>query len=230
MQKLIMPINDIKITASINTAAYEKRFGFGHFGTDCVSAAKVRDVYSSGVGQVLGTGKDSVCGNVVAVLYKECYNATIDSCADVVFRYFHLASVCVKAGDILCPGQRIGQYGDTGKYTIGKHLHMEADLDTVNFRHTPSVSRSDYLIGTMQGAHPYKSKENTVRNPMEFLYVKTIYPFCQTYSTAEDRFIRIEDMLPKVFSTEKSCLIDDILSENKALKAKLEKISLILAG
>ena len=39
-------------------------------------------------------------------------------------RYAHLSAQTVRAGDLVDPGQVIGQVGDTGRAT-GAHLHFE---------------------------------------------------------------------------------------------------------
>lgn len=63
--------------------------------------------------------------------------------------YGHLASVSVKAGDAVKPGQTIGRVGMTGK-TTGPHLHLQIDVGNGEGTHVPYMP--DHLPGTAEAA------------------------------------------------------------------------------
>ena len=193
-QKLILPINNAKLTASIDTKAYFDRFGFRHYGSDMVSTKNNTTVYASGTGKVIATGWDNACGNIVVVVYHNAYNRRSGQCLNITVRYFHLASVDVYAGQNTTKDTKLGNYGQTGLYGgTGAHIHMEADTDTRNVLYTPTLRASNYLRGTQQGAYSFDGPKNTVINMMDFLHCKTSFPDLQTYITAGDAYIRIED-------------------------------------
>jgi murein DD-endopeptidase MepM/ murein hydrolase activator NlpD len=194
MQKLILPINKAKLTASIDTEAYKNRFGFRHYGADMVATNGSLTVYSSGNGTVVAAGYDNACGNVVAVYYPGCYNHRAQKTHDVILRYFHLGSISVRSGQKVNKDTRLGYYGHTGKYAgTGAHLHLEADSDTKYPLYTPTLSASNFLRGVSQGAIPYDSPGNTVINPLDMLHIKPNLPDWQGFTTAGDRYIRTSD-------------------------------------
>ena len=129
-QKLILPINKCHITASYKTPGYKARFGFTHFGVDMVSFAGQSTVYANGNGEVIRTGLDNVLGNVVIARYDDVLNHKTGSSLNVIARYYHLASISVSAGAKINKDTVLGQYGSTGKYSAGAHLHIEFDSDT----------------------------------------------------------------------------------------------------
>ncbi|MDR2933289.1 MAG: M23 family metallopeptidase [Oscillospiraceae bacterium] len=193
-QKLILPINKAKLTASIDTEAYKKAFGFRHFGSDMISTQKDRTVYASGNGTVAATGWDNACGNVVAVVYPGAYNRKTQKDESIAIRYFHLAAINVKMGQRVDKNTKLGTYGMTGKYGgTGPHLHMEADADTQYVLYTPTVTASNYLRGTSQGAVPFDDARNTVMNVIDFMHCKPGLLDLQTYTTALDAYIHPED-------------------------------------
>ena len=57
-QKLILPVNRTRVTASAFNRAYRERFGYPHYGTDLVSAVGDRTVYASGTGTLIIAGWD----------------------------------------------------------------------------------------------------------------------------------------------------------------------------
>ncbi|MBC3938159.1 M23 family metallopeptidase [Anaerotruncus massiliensis (ex Liu et al. 2021)] len=187
-QKLILPINQALLTASMKTQAYLDKFHFVHYGVDMVSSRGDRTVYASGEGTVLETGVDSVVGNVVAVLYPgaQCRNGRS---GDLIFRYFHLERILVKKGDAICKDTRIGCYGNTGSLKMAPHLHLEADSDTAHPLFSPTVLRSSFLHGRSMGAN-----DATVCNPIDWLACKQSPPDSQSYRTAGDVYIRPEDL------------------------------------
>lgn len=193
-QKLILPINDCKLTASWKTSAYASRFGFVHYGCDMVSASGNRTVYASGNGEVVEVGYDKVVGNVVVVQYHSALHRIDNRMVDVVFRYFHLETMFVSAGQVVTKDTRLGSYGNTGMLQMARHLHLEADKDVLHPLHSPTVHTSSFLRGTAALAN-----DRTMTNPLEWLHCKTDAPDLQSFTTAGDQFIRSEDRsLPTV--------------------------------
>lgn len=202
MQKLILPINAAKLTASIDTTVYTNRFGFPHYGADFVSTNGKTYLCGLGNGKVAFTGKDSVCGNVMGVIYKDVFNHYTGQHHDLVIRYFHLAKISVQKNDAVTMDTLLGFYGNTGKYSTSAHLHVEADLDTLYPQYSPTITKGSILRGTAQGATPFTSPKNTVVNSIEYFYRKVSSPENQTYSTAKDAFIRISDNVLPLYGKE----------------------------
>ena len=174
MQKLILPINKVKITASIKTDAYRKRFGFSHYGVDMVSTSLSKTVWASGDGVVLAAGFDNIFGNTVIVKYDGVYNHKTREVKDVVLRYFHLKSIAVKVGQKVDINTKLGVYGNTGKYSTGAHLHITADTDCEYFSYEPGLKSSSNIIK--------KGNAKTVINPMHLFHIKTTPPEKQSVS------------------------------------------------
>jgi len=187
-QKLILPINRCKLTASMRTAAYLSRYGYNHYGADMVSTAGAPNVYAGGNGTVVAAGWDNVVGNVVAVRYNGAQNHATGEEADLILRYFHLASISVRSGQAVDKDTVLGRYGCTGMLAMAPHLHLEADTDVAYPLYSPTVRSSNLIRGTARGAH-----DRTVRHPMEFLHCKPGAPDRQTYATAENAYIRGAD-------------------------------------
>lgn len=188
-QKLILPINNAKLTASWKTSSYTTRFGFTHYGIDMVSTKGVTTLYASGNGVVLKTGTDSVLGKILVIKYTDVYNKVTKRSCDIIVRYNHLASYYVIANQKVTKDTKIGLYGNTGAYSAGAHLHIEVDTDVEHPFFTPTLSgNSNYFKGKNSGAN-----DKTMSNPLEWLYCKASKPDYQTYTTANDTYIRIED-------------------------------------
>lgn len=193
-QKLILPINKSKVTASIDTGAYLHQFGFRHYGADMVSLVGDTRVWGSGKGKVVSTGWDNSCGNIVVIVYEMAQKGKGNQVKNITFRYFHLSKISVSIGQMVTKDTLIGRYGNTGRYAGNNpHLHLEADLDTQYVLYTPTVTSSNFLKGTAQGAISFDHPQNTVENPIEWIYCKKSSPDLQSYSTAKDQYIRIED-------------------------------------
>lgn len=187
-QKLILPINQTKLTASWKTPQYRQRFGFEHYGADLVSSLGQTLVYASGTGQVLLAGWDSALGYSLVLQYDSAQNAQGQK-APLVCRMFHFRSLLAKAGQPVTGDTPLGRYGSTGLYSTGAHLHMELDRDTAHPYYTPTLAGSTTLFrGRRQGA-----TDATMVNPMAWLWRKASPPDNQTYQTARDAYIRPED-------------------------------------
>lgn len=195
MQRLILPINDAKLTASWKTDAYKNRFGFVHYGIDLVSTVGNTTVYAMGECIVLGAGYDNVFGNSIVIKYPEVYNHKTQTYHDLIVRYNHFASINVKKGEEIKNNSAgviekvIGQYGATGQYVSGAHLHLEVDTDTQWPFFTPSLSvQSTLFKGTK-----FNANDKTMSNPLDWIYCKADAPDKQTWTTANDVYIRSED-------------------------------------
>lgn len=190
-QKLILPINKCKLTASKGTSAYRSRFGFEHYGVDMISLAGDRTVWGSGIGVVLACGNDSLFGNTVIVKYTNVYNHKTGKTQDVIFRYFHGAKILCKKGDKVTKDTRLMMYGDTGKYNVGAHLHISADYDTKYYQYEPGISVSGTIIK--------KGTASTMLNPMDVLHCKVSAPDNQFITRSADQYtIATDTNIPKI--------------------------------
>lgn len=187
-QRLILPINQARLTASWKTEAYQKRFGFPHYGVDLVSARGNTLVYASGSGEVLAAGFDSLLGNSLVIRYDSA-EAEDGRSWELICRMFHFGLLLVEEGWAVNKDTPLGYYGATRKYCLGAHLHLELDRDTRHPFHTPTLSgRSTFFRGSSLGATC-----ETMENPIGWLFCKASPPDRQSYQTAEDSFIRMED-------------------------------------
>lgn len=204
-QKLILPINNARLTASISdfsngisnakvnpTDPYLKKFKFTHYGIDMVSVRGITKMYASGNGVVIATGYDNLFGNVCIIKYPKAYNHETKKAVDIIFRYFHMASIAVKAGDAVTIDTAIGCYGRTGKYGTGAHLHLEVDSDTKLYAFTAGLKTSSNIIK--------KGNSKTMFNPCHFFHLKITRPELQSIIADPSkysgyRFAREEDIL-----------------------------------
>ncbi|MGP1909887.1 M23 family metallopeptidase [Metabacillus sp. JX24] len=188
-QKLIQPVNNAYITAGYLNAKYEQRFGFKHYGWDLTSSSGSRAVWASGSGTVLATGYDNVLGNTVIVKYPDAYIHSTGKTRDLVFRYNHLDSIAVSKGTRVTKDSRLGNYGNTGKYSTGAHLHFEIDTDTVYYQYSPTLASSSNIIKA--------GTAGTVLSPRSVLYTKVSDPDNQSIWIVGDGYqSSSEDDLP----------------------------------
>ena len=111
VQKLILPINACRLTATYKSKNYKKQMGYTHYGVDMTDKNKKdKNVWASGVGEVLETGWSNSGGNVVVVLYKDCL-LTDGTVRDLVIRYYHLAKIICKKGQKTSKDTWLGLYG-----------------------------------------------------------------------------------------------------------------------
>lgn len=184
MQKLILPINNTRLTASYKNSAYLKKFGFVHYGADFVSNAGDTKIYGSGDGLVVNTGTDSIVGKIMIIRYPQAYNNITNSYHDIVIRYYHLDSIALGVGAKVTKDTVIGYYGNTGVLVMGKHLHMEIDKDTLHPLYSPTVLHSNLLRGRLFGA-----VDKDMTDPLQWMHIKTSAPDSQIFSTANDSYI-----------------------------------------
>ena len=192
-QKLILPINKMRVTAGYKNSNYQQQFGFRHYGTDLTSTNSDRTVWGSGVGTVLLAGYDNVLGNVLVIRYDNC-QLTTGATKNLIQRIFHLDRIDVKQGQSITKDTRIGLYGNTGKYTTGPHLHVEFDTDTSYPSYSPTISTSSNIIKA--------GTDSTVR-PAEVMYVKNSAPDYQTVVGASNSncWTKGDVMYPKYFES-----------------------------
>ena len=171
-QYLILPINHARLNAGYKNANYKREFGFVHYGVDMVSTDGKKTVYAQGNGTVKAAGNDSTFGNTVIVVYSGAKNIKTGAEQDMTVRYYHLASISVKAGQAVTKDTVLGKYGNTGKYTTGAHLHVEMDTDTKYYNYAPGLKSSGSVV---------KAGVDTTVNPLDFICVKTTAPDSQTF-------------------------------------------------
>lgn len=190
MQRLIQPINRALLTASRKNLEYKKKFGFIHHGIDIVSTSGSRIVYAQGEGIVLKSGYDNIFGNIIVIQYLPCLSAN-GAESDIIARMFHFEQIYVKEGHNVTKDTKIGLYGNTGRYSSGAHLHLEFDYDVLNPYHTPGLlEKSTLLMGVMYGA-----TDSTMPNPTRWFFCKESAPDNQSWITANDRYINVEDKI-----------------------------------
>ena len=172
-QKLILPINKCRITASYLNKNYEKEFGYTHYGVDMTDKdRKDYTVYASGKGKVSHAGFNKSGGNVVVIIYRDCQLPN-GGTRDIVLRYFHLKTIKVKVGQNVNKDTVIGLYGNTG-YSSGSHLHLEVDTDVYYPNYTPQIASGSSNEVLKKGV------AHTMLNPVEVLWVKKTRPDYQT--------------------------------------------------
>jgi murein DD-endopeptidase MepM/ murein hydrolase activator NlpD len=183
-QKLIQAVNNMTVSASYLNTAYEKKFGFKHYGFDCYGTNTT--VYAQGYGVVLSTGNDSCYGNFAVILYLDVENA-----GDIVANYFHFASVGVSNGQIINKDTKLGVMGKTGTYATGVHLHTEM---------------RKYELGQERMLSPFstpsfaKDLQAGWFDPLSVIYCKTNGPDNQTYKTTGDAYINSNNKTIKTLS------------------------------
>lgn len=175
MQNLKIPFERPIISAGYKNSLYYKQFGFNHYGWDLGDRTS-REIKSPGYGSVIDFGMDGNSdkerlGNVIILLFPECYNEQTKRYEDVVCRMYHLASFSsgIKKGSTLKAGEVIGIYGNTGANTTGPHLHIEFDSDTKYPQYAYGVASGGKIIkhGTVDSSiNPgYLLKGNTLNIP-----------------------------------------------------------------
>ena len=169
-QKLILPLNSCRITASYKSKNYKNLFGYTHYGIDMTDKnRRTLTVWGSGIGEVVETGWSDSGGNVVVVIYSDCL-LTDGTVRDLVFRYYHLDKITCKKGDRINKDSRLGLYGNTGA-SSGAHLHLEVDVDCDYPCYTPQISKNSGVL---------KRGTDSTIDPIRCLYVKSSSPDWQS--------------------------------------------------
>lgn len=173
-QKLIAPINRMRITAGYKNANYRNEFGYTHYGVDMTDKERsILTVWGSGNGEVTHCGWHPSGGNVIVIVYKNC-ELPNGQVKDLAFRYFHLDKIYVSAGQKVTKDTKIGLYGNTGA-SSGAHLHVEVDTDVKYPNYTPQTSKSNDVL---------KSGVDSTINPVEAFWIKTTAPDNQSVTNS----------------------------------------------
>lgn len=144
-QRLILPINEMRVTAGYKNANYRRQFGYTHYGVDATWVDRtIKTVFASGKGYITHCGWHPTAGNVVVALYKDC-ELVSGAKRDIVIRYFHLDKILVKKGQELTKDTRIGFLGNTGA-SSGSHLHFCCDVDCKYPNYSPQTSKSNEVL------------------------------------------------------------------------------------
>ncbi len=167
-QRLIMPINQSRITVSYksNAPAYHEQ-GFSdptHYGVDMVGTP--RDFFASGDGTIVGyrAVDGGSLGKWLAVRYNNVIDIHGNNIGDVVFRYCHLDDIYKTSGEVhVDDASPMARYGSTGTGASFPHLHMEVDTDVEHPNKTPSLS------GSSNGLVSGKNNDTTI-DPFEIFY------------------------------------------------------------
>lgn len=181
-QKLILPINQCRVTASYKNPNYQRDFGYRHYGCDFTDLNKKdKTIWASGNGTVVETGWSDSCGNVVIVVYPSCELAS-GKVMDLTVRYYHLEKILAKKGQKVTKDTRLGYYGSTGAST-GDHLHFEVDTDCDYYNYTPQIGKNSGIL---------RSGIDTTLNPLDCIWIKPTKPDYQSfhlsgYDTVESR-------------------------------------------
>ena len=168
-QKLILPINAMKMTAGYLNKKYLSQFGYNHYGIDATSTAANFQIQAIGTGTVFSCGRDgttltgpsSRLGNCIVLIYKDvqCNDGKI---RDLACRIFHLDKITCKAGDKVQAGTVIGNYGNTGANSTGAHLHIEFDTDIKYPQYAFGIAGSGNVVK--------KGTVNSTVNPSKVWY------------------------------------------------------------
>ncbi len=99
-----------------------------HPGVDLVAPTGTV-IFASAGGRVVDAGPHGGYGNAIDIQHS----------SGVVTRYGHTSKIYVKTGDIVMPGQAIGEIGSTGRST-GPHLHFEVIIDGTQVNPAPYLA------------------------------------------------------------------------------------------
>ncbi|MCT4787456.1 M23 family metallopeptidase [Exiguobacterium aestuarii] len=167
IEKAILPLNNARITAGFKNESYFKRMGFEHFGTD-MADLKRKDfaVYAPFKMKIVAVGYDNVMGgSIIATSVNpiDVHYGPEKGAHHLTVRMAHLDKMYVKVGEIVAPeDSKIADYGNTGKYPIGSHLHIEIDTDVEYPRYSPTLSGSSNI---------WEAGTDTTINPMDVFKV-----------------------------------------------------------
>ena len=171
-QKLILPVNRAIVTAGFKNANYRNQFGFSHYGMDLVEVNGTKTIWGCGSGTVVAAGTDNVLGKVVVIKYLDCVMKD-GTTRGVVQRIYHLNSINVSAGQNITKDTKIGDYGNTGQFSTGAHLHIEFDTDLNYPLYTPTIGSNSNIL---------KTGTDSMLHPANVMFVKTSSPDYQTIS------------------------------------------------
>ena len=168
-QRLVLPINDLLVTAGYKNPVYQKTWKWVHYGLDCISSKGVRTVYACGDGEVIACGQDGSAptgstarlGNVIVVVYRDVL-CNDGKTRDLTCRNYHLDSIFVKPGSRVTKNTALGRYGNTGAHSSGPHLHVEFDTDVQYPCLAPGISAGGQVINQTSEMQKYGTIDSTI--------------------------------------------------------------------
>ena len=178
------------VTCSYKNKLYEQKYKIGtHYGVDF---AGDRQMYASGNGIVLDCGYDNCFGNFIIIKYDKAVNHKTNKYRDVIFRYFHLASLFITKGQQVNKDTKLGIMGTTGKYSDGIHCHLECDTDC-------RLKYCNYTPTLKGNTNRFKAGIDTTLNPMDYIHCEYTKPDNQKISRTQDMYTSLNDVaIPKI--------------------------------
>lgn len=177
-QRLVLPLNDLRVTAGYKNPQYLAYWKFAHYGMDCTSPSTT--VYACGNGEVVACGQDgpdltganSRLGNVIVIVYKDvlCNDGKV---RNLTCRMYHFAAIRTSVGQKVTKDTVIGYYGNTGANTTGAHLHIEFDTD-INYptlAYGVSVKSINRIINTQAVYKQAGGLADSTINPSQVWFV-----------------------------------------------------------
>lgn len=153
-QYLYWPFKKPVLSASWQHPYYRNYWGYDHFGFDCGSDEAGYTVLAPASGKVLDAGWDNNLGNCLVLLLPDVLDHNGNS-RDRICRMFHLKSFHVRKGQTFNVGDKLAEYGNTGRGNWGVHLHIEFDNDLNYPYHAPGVAGSNMIKkGTISTVDP----------------------------------------------------------------------------
>ncbi|MEG0541286.1 MAG: M23 family metallopeptidase [Angelakisella sp.] len=220
-QKLILPIDDCQINAGYKSPRYQKEWGFQHYGVDLIEKNKMRTLHACGVDTVVACGMDGQTeglrlGNCVVIVYRDV-QLPDGRVMGLSSRMYHLDKILCKTGDLVNVGTVIGEYGSTGQYSSGPHLHIEFDTDINYPTYAYGISKSGNVI--KQG-----SVDSTMDPCKVFWLGKGQKFYLPDQWVSEGWVVAGSDKLPPAESTDTASQLAKLQAENQALRTLVANI------
>lgn len=220
-QKLIVPIDACQINAGYRSKRYLKEWGFNHYGVDLIERNKQRTLHACGNGVVVACGMDGETagqrlGNCVVIVYDDV-ELPDGRVLGLSSRMYHLDSIACKVGDRVTVDTVLGQYGSTGQYSSGPHLHIEFDTDTRYPAYAYGVSRSGKVI--------QKGSVDSTLDPCKVFWLGRGQSLTLPESLVADGWVAAgSGSLPLAWQQESPGQLAELQAENAALKALLSRL------
>lgn len=96
--------------------------------------ANFEDAFAMIPGEIVATGSNAIAGKFISILH-----------GDITITYCHLSEICVKKGDQVQAGSKIGVTGDSGR-TTGPHLHISCNIGEESVNPYPILSAITTLV------------------------------------------------------------------------------------
>lgn len=225
-QKLILPIPNMQITADYKVAAYKSKYGFGHYGSDSIDKNRQsRKVYGMGNGTVVACGMDGATakdrlGNCIVIVYRDvlCNDNVV---RDLACRMFHFDKILCKVGDIVAANSVIGEYGSTGKYGNGAHLHIEFDTD---------IKYSTYAVGIAASGNIIKAGTvDSTLSAFKVFYLASGQSIYAAPKDITDGWVRPESLNLPVVDNDLAAQLKAVTEEKNLYYKQLQEIKKIVS-